>query len=164
MKKFLHIFDNIINIISKCEIAISTFILMVMVIVCTFEIVGRNIFKYSILWANSLVLLLYVWFLFVGISYVYHKKEYISVSYFVKKLPSSIRTFIKIIVNILIIIFFAIILYYTPKLISLQMQRHVVLPVYRYMFTIPLVITSISIIIFTLHDTIKIIMEFHKVS
>lgn len=164
MKKLLYIFDNLIKIISKSEIAISTFILMAMVMVCTFEIVGRNIFEYSILWANSLVLLLYVWFIFVGISYVYHKKEYIYVSYFVKKLSSNMQKFMKIIVNILIIIFFSIILSYTPKLISLQMQPHIVLPVYRYMFSIPLIISSISIIIFTLREIIRIMTDYNEKS
>ena len=159
MNKFLNSYEKLLKVIAKIEFFISTLILMVMVLVCSIEIFGRNLFSYSVTWVNSLSLLLYVWFIFIGICYIYYKSDYICVSFFIKRLPIKVQLIVQLIVNILIIIFFLIILMYIPKLISLQLQRHIVLPVQRYIFTVPLIISGITIISFTIRNIIKIVIE-----
>ena len=159
MNRFLDPYYKILKLLVKIEISISVLILLVMVLISTIEIFGRNIFKFSITWANSLVLLLYVWFIFLGICYIYYKSDYICVSFFTERLPMKVQMIIQLIINILITIFFIIVLMYIPKLISLQLQRHLVLPVRRYLFTVPLIIPGITIILIGIRNIVKIVIE-----
>jgi len=118
----------------------------------------------SVVWIPQAGLMFYVWVIFLGIAPLFFKGEQIRVEYFVNLLPKKYVKIDKLLVHILDIIFFSIILYFTPKLISLQLSPDIVLPVPRYFYSIPLLITSVTVILIEINNILCLIFgdQFHK--
>ncbi len=74
------------------------------------NVLSRFLFKNSVPWASELVLTIFVWFVWLGISYAFKEKVHIRVTVIVGLFPQRIQKIIAILMNFLILIFMIILL------------------------------------------------------
>ena len=101
------------------EVVTST-LLAVIVLINGLELVGRNFFNYSFVWAHEVDLLLGTWTYFVGMTLVYAKNADITVEYFSNLLPPRAHRVWLVICNALVLGVLAVIAWYCWVLIRLQ--------------------------------------------
>ena len=153
----LNLIEKILKFIVRIESIIATYFFMIVVFAYSFDIIRRMIVNRSVVWIPHAGLMMYVWVIFIGIGPLFYKREQIQVEYFVQLLPAKMKIIIQLLGNFLVLSFFIIILWHIPKLISLQLNIDIVLPVPRYFYTLPLIIGSITIILVEIKNILKII-------
>lgn len=107
----------------RLEEAIISFLLAVMTLVSFSQVIARYVFNYSFTWALELVLFLFAWLIFLGMSYGVRVGAHIGVDAMVKTLePRSARAVS--IVAILLCIVYAVIVFvgswtYVSKMVEI---------------------------------------------
>ena len=101
------------------EVVTST-LLVIIVLINGLELVGRNFFNYSFVWAHELDLLLGTWTYFIGMTLVYAKNADITVEYFSGLLPPRAHRVWLIVCNAVVLGVLAVIVWYCWILIRLQ--------------------------------------------
>ena len=99
MKKVIKLFDGI---------AIGIFVLMVLTVL--FQIASRFVFKISAPWTEELNRLLFLYVGFMGTAIATREKEHIVVDMVLVRLPKSLRKVFDLIIQIIMIVFFYIML------------------------------------------------------
>ncbi|MGQ0651547.1 MAG: TRAP transporter small permease [Betaproteobacteria bacterium] len=101
------------------EVATST-VLAVVVLINGLELVARNFFNYSFVWAHEVNLLLASWVYFLGMSMVYARNADITVEYFTAVLPPGVQRIWIAACNVAVIGVLAVIAWYCWVLMRLQ--------------------------------------------
>ncbi|MFN2643826.1 MAG: TRAP transporter small permease [Burkholderiales bacterium] len=101
------------------EVVTST-LLAGIVLVNGLELVGRNFFNYSFVWAHELNLLLGTWTYFIGMTLVYAKNADITVEYFSNLLPPRAHRVWLVACNAAVLGVLAVIIGYCWVLMQLQ--------------------------------------------
>ena len=101
------------------EVVTST-LLVVIVLINGLELVGRNFFNYSFVWAHEVDLLLGTWTYFIGMTLVYAKNADISVEYFSNLLPARAHRAWLVLCNAVVLGVLVVIVWYCWILIRLQ--------------------------------------------
>lgn len=81
--------------------------LAVMSILILFQVVMRYIFESSLSWSEEVVRWLFVWFIWVGISYGIQLRRHVSVTVLVEFLPKTAQRVLAVFVYLAMIAFFA---------------------------------------------------------
>jgi len=155
MAKFIKFLNRFLKNIIAIETTVSMVLFMIVVFAYSIDIVRRMIVHRSVTWIPHTGLMIYVWVIFIGIGPLFFKGEQIRVEYFVNLLSQKYYRIVRFLVAILDIIFFFIILYFIPKLISVQLTPDIVLPVPRYLYTLPLIIPGFTIILVEIHSILN---------
>lgn len=92
------------------------FLLSVMVIVISAQIMMRFILGSSIGWSEELARYCFIWLVFIGISYGVKKQRHISIDAIYRLLKGKQRVILHIIVNMLFLSFAVILLIYGGKI------------------------------------------------
>lgn len=103
--KKLIIFEEVITKIFLCVIIALVFIAAIM----------RSI-KLPLNWAVDIAQLLFAWTIFIGADIAMRRKKLMGVDIITEKLPEKLRKVIKLIFNIIIIIFLSLLLFYGTQL------------------------------------------------
>ena len=98
-KKFLNNFEEYL----------AGILLLLMVTIAFINVVSRFTFKFSISYIEELEVYLYVWLVMLGSAIAFKRWSHLCVSLVVDKMPLKLRKYIKILVTILSIVFFAVI-------------------------------------------------------
>lgn len=101
------------------EVVTST-LLVIIVLINGLELVGRNFFNYSFVWAHEVNLLLGTWTYFIGMTLVYAKNADITVEYFSNLLPPRAHRVWPVVCNAVVLGVLAVIVWYCWILIRLQ--------------------------------------------
>ena len=99
---------------------VTSALLVVIVLVNGLELVGRNFFNYSFVWAHEVNLLLGTWTYFVGMTLVYARNADITVEYFSNLLPPRAHRAWLVVCNLAVLCVLAVIAWYGWVLMSLQ--------------------------------------------
>lgn len=99
---------------------VTSALLFAIVLVNGLELVGRNLFNYSFVWAHEVNLLLGTWTYFIGMTLVYSRNSDITVEYFSNLLPAHAQRVWILICNIIVLGVLAVILWYCWVLMQLQ--------------------------------------------
>jgi TRAP-type C4-dicarboxylate transport system permease small subunit len=101
------------------EVLTSTF-LAIIVLINGLELVGRNFFNYSFVWAHEVNLLLGNWVYFIGMTMVYYRNADITIEYFSGLLPLRAQRVWVLVCNLIVLGVLAVIVWYGWVLIELQ--------------------------------------------
>jgi len=155
-------FDKILNSLMIIEENLAKYLFLSIIFFYSYEIFFRLVVRKSVIWILNLGLLLWVWVVFLVIPPLYFQSEFITVSFFLDKRSSSFKFYCNILGSLLIIGFSIVCLTQMPKLISLQLQRDFILPFPRYVFSVPIIISSISMILVYINKLSKLINKIEK--
>lgn len=113
-------------------------------------------------WISPVTVLLFTWLTFVGAGVLFYRKEYIVVRFLVDRFPPFARACVELVINLFIVGFCLFLLYLAPKLITMQSQKALVLPFPRYVYSLPLFISSASILLSSLHEVLVLLQSIVK--
>jgi TRAP-type C4-dicarboxylate transport system permease small subunit len=102
------------------EVLTST-LLAAIVLINGLELVARNFFNYSFVWAHEVDLLLGSWVYFVGMTMVYYRNADITVEYFSGLLPERGQRIWVAVCNVVTLGVLAVIAWYCWVLMKLQL-------------------------------------------
>ena len=135
---------------------ISAFLLLVMIIVAFVNVVSRYLFHMSLAFTEEIEVAFFVWVTFLGIGIAFKKGSHLAMVFIRDRLP--IRKHLIILGQILSLILFVIVLYFTAKYVYLDMtiyhSRTMALGIPMWIYTIGMPIISI-LIIFRIAQKIK---------
>jgi TRAP-type C4-dicarboxylate transport system permease small subunit len=97
-KKALHYLDQTEKTI--CVISIT-----VMLVVLTFQVLSRYVLEQSNIWTEELARYLYIWLVFVGVSYAEKEFAHIKIDFLVKVFPKKFRPYAALLGEILLLVF-----------------------------------------------------------
>ena len=101
--------------------ALTSTLLALIILVNGLELVGRNFFNYSFVWAHEINLLLGSWVYFVGMTMVYYRNADITVEYFSGLLPERGQRIWIAVCNVVTLGVLAVIAWYCGVLMLLQL-------------------------------------------
>ncbi|MGR5140460.1 TRAP transporter small permease [Photobacterium sp. DNB23_23_1] len=99
MERLKYLYDNL----ERYFLISSLFIMFVLIITQVFM---RYIMQSSLPWSEELVRWIFVWFIWVGISYGFKTRKHISVTVIVDKIPLKYKKIVQILFQVLMLIFF----------------------------------------------------------
>ena len=99
---------------------VTSALLAAIVLINGLELVGRNLFNYSFVWAHELNLLLATWTYFIGMTLVYSRNGDITVEYFTNLLPVRARRVWIAVTHVAVLCVLAVIIWYCWVLMQLQ--------------------------------------------
>ena len=115
--------DNRLNfILTKLEETFLVFGLAAMGVIMAVQVISRQVFGMSIVWSEELAIHIFIWMIFIGVSYGMAKNTHVNLDYFVEKFPSSVRKTIKHTLNVIIYISLVYLLWYSFKYVDDQMK------------------------------------------
>ncbi len=114
MNKYLKLFFNNFE-----EIFASLFIIATTVIVLV-NVFLRYFVKTGLFWSEEVATICFVWSVFLGSAAAYRRGAHIGVDILVNKFPKPIRNTIKLLVNLILIVVNAYILYLSVVFVSLS--------------------------------------------
>lgn len=112
------------------EAAFAAALLASIVFFIIAQIFMRYVVGNSLSWTEETILWAFVWFIWIGISYAFKERRHVKVTVFVDFLPDKIKMALEVLIDLLIILFFVILIWQSYKLITLPYvlsQKSVVL-------------------------------------
>jgi len=107
------------NIVDWLVVRLVFLLIIALILVISMQIVSRVFFSaYS--WTEELSRYLLVWSTFLGASMAYKRKSNIAVTFAADLLRGWAKTITRWVVNLLTVTFLAVAIYYSVKMISLQ--------------------------------------------
>ncbi|GKX54778.1 hypothetical protein SOASR030_08900 [Leminorella grimontii] len=79
------------------------------------QVVMRYVFQSSLAWSEEFIRWLFVWFIWIGISYGFKLKKHVSIPLIVDLFPDKIRKGIAIFTQLSMAVFFIFLCYYSYK-------------------------------------------------
>lgn len=113
--------------LERCLVSI---LLAAIVLLIAGNVVMRYVFNASLSWGEELTLWFFVWFIWLAVSQAFHKREHIRITVFRDLMPAGIGKAINVIVDLLVLAFFAVLIIECLKLINqpfVASQKSVVL-------------------------------------
>ncbi|WP_134700858.1 TRAP transporter small permease [Ammoniphilus sp. YIM 78166] len=131
------------KMIYTLSIWILTLLVGLMAGVTMLEVVGRNLFGHSFSWSEEVARYTLVWLTFIGVSAVYKRKELVGFDLLMDKIPPKSRTILSALVQLVMIGFILILIYYGFKqsfsrTVMLQHSAGLNLPMYVPYLAIPI--------------------------
>ena len=106
MKKILNWLDN------NLEVVLCVILMSVMTVIIFIQVVARYVFHNSLTWSEELARYIFIWLIFLGISYGSHLRKHIKIDAALSLFPKKVRPYIQIVGDILFLIL-AVYLVYT---------------------------------------------------
>ena len=100
------------------ERTLVAILLAAIVLLIAGNVVMRYIFNASLSWGEELTLWFFVWFIWLAVSQAFHKREHIRITVFRDLLPEKARRVVNIVVDLLVLAFFAVLIVECLKLIN----------------------------------------------
>nr|WP_312579914.1 TRAP transporter small permease [Sedimentibacter sp.] len=101
--------NKIVDGILKVVMALTSLLLF---IVTFLQVVSRFIFKTPLAWSQDVIRLCFVYLVFWGAAYCLKEKAHLNVDVFLTALKPKIRKIVEIIINLVLLLFFAFIIYF----------------------------------------------------
>lgn len=106
------------------EEMILILLLVCMVLIMGMQIVARYFFNYSLSWSEELTQYLFVWSVFISLSYCVKKRISIKIEQFLNILPAKGQTVLRLIRHTLVLIFCFIMLPYCVTFLRQSIDLH----------------------------------------
>ena len=139
------------DFVGKTEMWISAVLLLAITAIILLQVFCRYFLGSPLIWPEELATILSIWLTFIGAGYVYKKNRHLKMGYLVEKLPAPVRSFIDFMTHIAVLIFCYYIIKGGLRLIPIQGRN--LTPALRIpssFYTLPVVISSLTLIIFIL--------------
>lgn len=142
LKKY---FKKILNGMELINYLAATSCLFIMFFISLIEVAARYLFNYGFVWAMPLNLMLFSYLTFLGASVIYFRKKYIIVQFLFNKFSRRTKYFVELIIHFLMLGFLIFLIIEIPSLMIIQNQNMQVLPLPRYVLSLPLFFGAIFI-------------------
>ncbi len=164
MNWFLEKYKAILRTIGIIEIGIITIMLVSILILIIVQIIMRSVFNEPNAWAEEASVYLFIWITMIGASAALKMMRHITIRTFVSSLNKKLGFFIRITIFSMIMIALVIIIINIPRIIKVEMISNTVcLPIEiprAFFFSIPLLISMVSMTIVFLYYLLSTIYEF----
>jgi len=152
--------ERIVFLGRKIQKIIGTFFLIMIIAVVTAGIIARYIFQEPFSWTEELVSFLFIWVALLAAGVAFAEDRHIKVELFHHLITPKARIYLKklsyIIVLIILLYFILSSIKVESRMISLGVKS-VVLGIPRYLFFIPILISSIYMCLVCVY---KLVLEF----
>lgn len=111
------------------KLLVSTLLAAIVVLIFA-NVIMRYVFNASLSWGEELTLWLFVWFVWIGVSYAFQTEEHVRITFLRDRFPASLSYKIDFIVGLLVLGFLGAIVFEAVKLIQMPFvlsQKSVVL-------------------------------------
>jgi len=158
---FIKSINNSIEKLLYWLTAITAFFFFFMVIA---GVGSRYIFLTPIAWSIEVSRLLFIWSCFLAAALTYRKKSHISISFLTDKFSKKNQYFAEIIRQLLSIVFMLLIFSAALQTIeSLWFSTLPVLQISQGWLYIPVVVTAMSIVLFTFEELVESITKIQRI-
>lgn len=100
------------KLLDKITLTVSVVIFIAMVLLTTYQVGMRYIFKSPSSFSETLTRYLFVWLVILSATYVFGQNDHICISFVKDKMSGAVRKVVDLIINIVIIVFSATIMLY----------------------------------------------------
>ena len=144
--------ERVINLLAKIEFIISTLLLAALILVALLEVVSRYVFSKPFPWVLEVCTLFFSYIVFVGIPPMYRERRLVTIEFVFRRLPEKVQKTLPLYWEMLFGFFFVYLTIASYQFISIQMRyRSPALNIPFGYFTFPVLICSISMIIFNVY-------------
>ena len=112
MSTLVHFLKLFLGLFYKLLFRYSEFVLLIIVVLVTTQVILRKFFSTSLVWSEEVSLLLVVWMAFIAMAIGVAENLHISISMFFDKFPKAMQTWVARINHVLIAIVGVIFIYY----------------------------------------------------
>jgi TRAP-type transport system small permease protein len=117
-------------VLDNFEVALSAAFISVTILVVIINVILRYVFKGGFFWVEEVATVSFIWSVFVGAAAAYRHKMHIGIDLITSLFPERVRELISIIINLLMVIINAYIVYLSFLFIQAnQLKRTPVLDV-----------------------------------
>ncbi len=113
-----------VKALDNVEIGICFAGMFAMTVIIFVHVICRYVLKSPLTWSEEVARMCLIWITFGGSSYAFKEGAHVGVTLLVDRLPNGAKKIAEIIINIIIIAFFAILLYYGMKIVIGQIGRY----------------------------------------
>lgn len=106
----------------KFEVTICSILMIVMTVLIFVQVIMRHVFNSSLTWSEELARYIFIWLIYIGISYGARIMKHIKIEAALEIYPKKIRPYVVIIGDILFLIFSVIIVYLAYDVVMMQVQ------------------------------------------
>ena len=145
--------DNFI----KFVMAFSSLILFV---VTFLQVVFRFLFKYPLPWSQDVIRICFVYLVFFGAAYCVKEKAHLNVDVLLTALKPRTRLILEIIINVALLGFFIVIIYYGFQFVSTGQDQYApYLPIPMSIFYLSVPLSGIFMIYYLIQQVFEQIKE-----
>lgn len=127
----------------KFEISIAVFLMSLMTILIFVQVVMRKVFSNSLSWSEELARYLFIWLIYLGISYGAKIRKHIKIDAGLKLFPKKMRPYIVIAGDIFFFLFAVYIIYTGYQYVLMQAAYNKMSPAlgipYKFVYAAPMV-------------------------
>jgi TRAP-type C4-dicarboxylate transport system permease small subunit len=106
------------------EQSVSIVLMSLMTIIIFVQVIMRRVFSSSLTWSEELARYLFIWLIYLGISYGAKIKKHIKIEAFLGIFPKKARPFIEILGDVLFFVFSVFIMYTSFVWVQRQIKLH----------------------------------------
>lgn len=142
---------------------LSGFFIAIVFLVTFAQVVQRYVLHIPIPWANDIIRICFIYSVFLGMAVGVFRKAHINVDVFVNALPSHIKGWSAILINLIVLLFLCVVLYFSYSFTLAnrdQYTTYLFIPMSYVYGIVP--ITVFLMIVFLVIDTIKNYMSILK--
>lgn len=142
---------------------LSGFFLAIVFLVTFAQVVQRYVLHIPIPWANDIIRICFIYSVFLGMAVGVFRKAHINVDVFVNALPSHIKGWSAILINLIVLLFLCVVLYFSYSFTLAnrdQYTTYLFIPMSYVYGIVP--ISVFLMIVFLVIDTIKNYMSILK--
>lgn len=131
----------------------STICMILMVAFCAIlflQVVMRKVFNNSLSWSEELARYIFIWMVFIGISYGAKQRKHLKIDVFLNIFPKKFRAFIIVFADVIVLVFGGIVVFAAYITVSKYLQVGTASPAvhipYWFIHSAPIVGYSLTII------------------
>ena len=149
---FLNCYRRLVNCLERIELWFATVLLGILILLVLLEVVSRYLFNRPFPWVLELSTVLITYAVIIGVPAMYKGRSLVIIEFVFNRLPGRIQQIVLFFWELLIGFFFIYLMVASYQFMGVQMRyRSPGLDVPVAYFTLPLLLCSISMLIFNLY-------------
>ena len=121
-------FDSTSNFVEYLAEKVITFQMIIMSGIVFIDVMSRFILNYSLAWAAELARFLLIWVVFIGASLALKKGELVAIVFVAAKVPSYMKTFLELLIQVLIFIFLGLAVWHGASFVAFLVKTGQISP------------------------------------
>ncbi|WP_304507887.1 TRAP transporter small permease [Anaerotignum sp.] len=147
------------------ELAVCSILMVAMTLLIFIQVIMRYVFGSSLVWSEEMARYLFIWLIYLGISYGARVMKHIKIEAALGLFPKKLRPFVIILGDVLFFVFSVIIVYLAYGVVMQQIKLNQKSPAMQipmwFMYSAPMIgfaltaIRQIQVIVFKIKDVMK---------
>lgn len=133
----IRLLDGGLALCERAFLVLANVMLLVIMAINLVNILSRLLLDVGIIWVFPWTQVLFVWMVFLAFFVIYRHGTDITVDFVVNLLPTAVRRWIRVAVDVMVIAMLAVILAQVPTLLPRQVGRLDLVGIERYWLAVP---------------------------